>query len=329
MKIASSNIGMDSARNFVSVRMDSYHTATTTNDLLNNDSPRKWLGQPADLSERFADVRTRSSAPFRRNQDNEKKVRAQSIEWLLMLLFGHGGSSDPSPITSSLTLTEQTTVTTESHYFAESEETSFSTTGTVITADGKEHSFQLSFAMSRSFESYYTKKHTSSTFNVQFCDPLVINLETDVAKVSDQKFLFDLDCDGEKDNISRLDSGSGYLALDLNGDGVINDGSELFGTRSGDGFSDLARYDSDGNGWIDENDEIWRRLRIWTQDDRGNNKLYTLSDKNVGAIYLGNVSTDYSLQSSKGNTNAAIRKTGIFLYENGMAGTVQHLDLVK
>lgn len=145
----------------------------------------------------------------------------------------------------------------------------------------------------------------------------------------DQKFLFDLDCDGEKDNISRLDSGSGYLALDLNGDGVINDGSELFGTRSGDGFSDLARYDSDGNGWIDENDEIWRRLRIWTQDDRGNDKLYTLSDKNVGAIYLGNVSTDYSLQSSKGNTNAAIRKTGIFLYENGMAGTVQHLDLVK
>ena len=42
-------------------------------------------------------------------------------------------------------------------------------------------------------------------------------------------------------------NGSGYLALDKNGDGTINDGSELFGTRNGDGFADLAQYDEDGN----------------------------------------------------------------------------------
>ena len=59
------------------------------------------------------------------------------------------------------------------------------------------------------------------------CDPLVINLEGNVAQVSDQTFFFDIDCDGVEDEISKLISGSGFLALDQNGDGIINDGSEL------------------------------------------------------------------------------------------------------
>ena len=64
-------------------------------------------------------------------------------------------------------------------------------------------------------------------------------------ELSDQTFYFDLDADGKEEEISVL-NGSGYLALDKNGDGVINDGSELFGTKNGDGFADLARYDEDG-----------------------------------------------------------------------------------
>ena len=78
--------------------------------------------------------------------------------------------------------------------------------------------------------------------------------------------MFDIDADGEEESISYLQGGSGYLALDKNGDGVINDGSELFGTKSGDGFADLAEYDADGNGWIDENDPIFDKLLIWAKD---------------------------------------------------------------
>ena len=64
--------------------------------------------------------------------------------------------------------------------------------------------------------------------------------------------------------------------------------------------------------------------------------MYKLSDKGVGAICLQNVSTDFTLQgdrtardgSTEANaTNGAIRKTGIFLYENGNVGTVQHVDM--
>jgi len=187
-------------------------------------------------------------------------------------------------------------------------------------------SFNLELGMSRRFEEYYEENHVLSVS--KFKDPLVINLDTNIAQVSDQKFFFDLDCDGKEEEISSLQAGSGFLALDLNEDGKINDGSELFGTKSGDGFKDLSRYDSDGNGWIDEADPIWEKLLIWTKDEDGKDKLYHLSDLGVGAIGLSQVGTQFSLNSEKTNeTNAMIRKTGIFLYENGAVSTLQHLDM--
>ena len=182
--------------------------------------------------------------------------------------------------------------------------------------------------MSRSFSQYIEEEFTISPIEA-LCDPLVINLEGGIAEVSDTKIRFDLDADGIVDEVSRLDPGSGYLALDKNGDGRINDGSELFGTKSGDGFSDLAAYDRDGNGWIDEADPIFEKLKIWITDENGIERLYSLKDKGVGAIYLGNADTSFDLKSADNVTNARIRKTGVFLYENGMAGTMQHLDLAK
>lgn len=221
------------------------------------------------------------------------------------------------------------TVSFQEHYsYAEMESTTFKTQGTVVTADGREISFGIDLGMSRAF----TEKYDTDVIqqNIAFCDPLVINLDGNVAGVSDQKFLFDIDNDGVEDSISQLSGKSGYLALDRNGDGKINDGSELFGTSSGDGFKDLAKYDSDGNGWIDEDDEIWSKLLIWSKDEEGNDALYHLTEKGIGAISLQHAQTDFSLNSAETNeVNARIRSTGIFLYENGDVGTVQHLDLAK
>lgn len=212
-------------------------------------------------------------------------------------------------------------------YQRESESTSFSTVGTVKTADGREIKFNVNVGMSREFEQYY--REDLETINFQMCDPLVINLDTDVASLSDQKFFFDIDADGVEDEISGLGAGSGYLALDKNGDGIINDGSELFGTASGNGFKDLAEYDEDGNGWIDENDAIWSKLQIWCKDENGQDQLYRLADKGVGAICLQNVATDFTQKDASGQTKGAIRNTGVFLYENGNVGTVQHVDVAK
>lgn len=220
------------------------------------------------------------------------------------------------------------TSTYQSTVFSENENTSFRTRGSVVTADGRQLSFGIELEMSRSFTEKYDMSSVEQS--ISYCDPLVINLNANIAEVSDQKFFFDIDSDGTKDSISQLSKNSGYLALDINQDGIINDGSELFGTKSGNGFKDLAKYDSDGDGWIDEDDEIWSKLLIWSKDEKGNDTLYHLTDKGVGAICLQNISTDFSLNSAETNqVNAKIRNTGIFLYENGTVGTVQHLDLAK
>lgn len=213
-------------------------------------------------------------------------------------------------------------------YYTEQENTLFSSVGTVRTADGREINFNVDLAMSRSFTQTYQQELNLAALQ-QTCDPLVINFDTDTATLSDQKFMFDVDADGQEDSISMLGAGSGYLALDKNGDGVINDGSELFGPQSGNGFQDLAAYDEDGNGWIDEGDSIWSKLKIWCRNPDGTDSLYTLGEKGLGAICLQNTATDFALKSSSGRDNGYIRSTGIFLYENGNVGTVQHLDLAQ
>ena len=158
-------------------------------------------------------------------------------------------------------------------------------------------------------------------------DPLVINLDCAAADVSDQKFYFDLDGDGHDEYISKLSAGSGFLALDRNGNGSIGDGTELFGTKSGDGFYDLSQYDTDGNGWIDEADEIFDKLVIFSFDENGQKVLTGLGKVGVGAIYLGNTETGFSIKDSDNRTDAMIRSSGVFLYENGGIGTVQQVDI--
>ena len=214
-------------------------------------------------------------------------------------------------------------------FTAESEYTSFSAAGIAKTEDGRELSFNVDFEMSRSFMEYTkTESLYSPKPQRNVCDPLVINVDANVASVSDQKFTFDLDADGKSDNISMLGEGSGFLALDKNEDGKINDGKELFGTKSGNGFKDLAEYDEDGNGWIDENDAVFDKLKIWFKHEDGTDRLIDLKSADVGAIHLGNASTEYSLKNADThNLNGIVRSTGIFLKESQGAGTIQHVDL--
>lgn len=208
----------------------------------------------------------------------------------------------------------------------ESEDTSFTARGKAICADGREIGFDINVGMSRRFESF--AENLLNAGDVHCIDPLVINLGGDVTSVSDQNFWFDLDGDGEKEFISSLTGDNGFLALDKNGDGMIGDGTELFGTKTGNGFKELSAHDSDGDGWIDEDDDIFDKLKVWVRDPAGD-RLLSLKDAGVGAINLMNADTEFSLKNESNKTNAVIRSTGMFLFEDGRAGTVQQIDLVS
>lgn len=370
MRIDSSYIGMESARSQTFVTAVAVNTATQGSvqiqqgnfgnfgNLLTGWTDRAGLSEMNEdtmsgLRYSRSDTYSVKGLSDMSNAQKLHRIREECVMYLFQLLFSnrkHGGTTEDgyvygaqkSVMTSddAQGQNEKSSNTNEvflslagfaanvRYFHAEAENTTFTTKGKVVTGDGREIDFGLELQMSRSFAEYYEANYEAP--QPELCDPLVINLEPGMAKLSDQKFLFDLDQDGVLDRISSLEKGSGFLALDKNGDGKINDGAELFGTSTGNGFYELAAYDDDRDGWIDEDDEIFDKLLIWAKDENGNDTLYHLKEAGVGAICLSHVPTEFSLSSLKDRqTNGVIRSTGMFLYEDGTAGTVQHIDIAK
>jgi len=215
----------------------------------------------------------------------------------------------------------------ESHEsYQETEKISFTAAGIIKTADGKEINFETQLNMSRQF---ITENHISiRAGDGLIVDPLVINYAGQAAELTETKFSFDLDSNGTQDQISFVSQGNGFLAIDTDKDGKISNGTELFGPQTGDGFNELAQFDEDNNKWIDESDSIFNKLRIWTKDENGNDNLFALGQVGIGAIYLGNIETDFSMKNQANELQGQAQKTGIFIKENGIAGIVQQIDLV-
>ena len=264
-------------------------------------------------------------------EDQMSQLRTTLLDRILRFLQILGGPDKSSEYRNMLSqtsnmLTDNMFVKTSTIELShiEEESTSFQGTGTALTADGRSIEFNLSFSLSSRLTTYMGMNIPSA---INMIDPLTINVGNDIASISDQNFFFDLDQDGIEEKISAPGKGSGFLAYDKNGDGVINDGSELFGAKSNDGFKDLSAYDLDNNGWIDESDEIYDKLKVWLKNDDGTDTLLTLKEADVGAIYLKSAATEFTQRNSHLAVSAMIRSSGIFLKESGGVGSVQQIDL--
>lgn len=205
----------------------------------------------------------------------------------------------------------------------EQEQLVFAATGSVTTSDGREIALDLGFALSYQKLSLTERLTQASALK----DPLILNLQGLVPGFTDARFAFDLDTDGTKENLPQLNSNSAFLALDRNGNGQIDNGSELFGAQSGNGFADLVLLDEDGNGVLDEADSSFAALRLYRPDTA----LLTLGDQQIGAIFLNAAATPFlhlgGDQTATGESPAVLRQTGLYLTEDGKAGTVQQIDL--
>ncbi len=215
------------------------------------------------------------------------------------------------------------------HY--ETARMNFDSAGSVTTEDGRSIDFSLSMEMARSFvhEEYRADRITVIRETVALTDPLVINLSGRAPELTDMTFAFDLDCDGRMEQVSFLRSGSGFLSFDKNNDNQINDGSELFGPVTGNGFEELTSYDQDANGWIDENDDIFSRLSVWTRDGEGNDVMISLKDAGIGAVSLYGSSGEFDITGPDNSLKGRVRSNGIFLFEDGRAGSIQQVDLAS
>ena len=206
----------------------------------------------------------------------------------------------------------------------QTESVAYSAAGTITTDDGRAVSFEMNFKLSRE----YVEQHSLSLRmgDAARVDPLVVVLNGNAPSLTTQKQGFDINSDGTLEQISFATNGSGFLALDKNGDKQINDGSELFGLQSGNGFSDLRAYDEDGDGWIDESDDVFKDLSILSSDAAGHRTLVKLGEAGIGAIYLQSAATPYSIKDGS-KENGTIRSSSVYLKEDGTPGTIHHVDL--
>ncbi len=168
--------------------------------------------------------------------------------------------------------------------------------------------------------------------------PLVLDLDGDGIETfgisSQTNVVFDHDGDGIKNGTGWVKSDDGILVLDRNGNGMIDDGSELFGvytqvngTRAEDGFVALKSEDSNGDDKFDANDTNFANVRVWRDMDSDgvsdSGELFTLSELGIASIDL-NYSTQ-NMVMPDGNKSIA---TSTFTKTDGTVGKIDDIDFI-
>lgn len=136
--------------------------------------------------------------------------------------------------------------------------------------------------------------------------PIVIDMNGDGIKTlaySAHSVNFDIDSDGIKDKTAWLSSEDGFLAVDKNGNGSVDGVGELFGgILRGDGYSKLADFDSNQDGFVTKDDVGYSMLSIWRDSNMNG---VTDSGELVSAMSAGleSISTAYLSQDEFQNNN--------------------------
>ncbi|KAB7615841.1 hypothetical protein F9L33_03520 [Amylibacter sp. SFDW26] len=137
-------------------------------------------------------------------------------------------------------------------------------------------------------------------------DPLVIDLDGDgieLTSLEGSDAYFDLDGDGFAENTAWVAPDDGLLAVDANGNGTIDDISEVFGSETETGYEQLAVYDTNGDGVVNADDDDFDTLLIW-QDANGNGvsdegELQTLSEAGITELNLNVTETDFTINGNQ------------------------------
>ena len=131
-----------------------------------------------------------------------------------------------------------------------------------------------------------------------FASPIVLDLNGNgVQTISYSAGVkFDLNAQGQAIQTGWVSSGDGLLVMDRNHDGIINNGSELFGssttlangTKATDGYQALRELDTDHDGVIDKNDAAFNDLSVWVDANSDGvstaNEIHSLASLNITQI---------------------------------------------
>ncbi len=299
--------------------------------------------ESVELSQSFERVFASAQAKEAR-ADEEKTRLIQTLDQLVAAILAavNGKKGAEIPVAQAVNTDQDTSASSETPpasrtlgkakwqcditaSYSEAEQTKVTGKGCVVTVEGQEIDFSMSLNMARS---YVQEGHWQLQGEQALHDPLVVNFDGQGVQLTANRLAFDLNSDGALEWLPALSEGNGYLVFDRNQNGQVDEGSELFGTQSGQGFADLAALDSDHNGWVDEADSAWSQLKIWSGQGEGAAKsLDSLASRGVGALWTGAVDAPFSLKTADNSLLGEIRSAGIYLKENGQSGWLQQVDL--
>ncbi len=210
------------------------------------------------------------------------------------------------------------------YHYLDYERTGAAISGSVTTLDGRTIELELSTSLERRYE-LHAEIHLRAG-DAQPIDPLVLDLDGDgPALATRQRTAFDLDGDGDTEEMAVLAGKDRFLVWDRDGDGVIADGRELFGPRSGNGFAELTDLDADGNGWLDAGDPAFAELGLWRPGDAAPTPLAAAG---IGALATTRIASPFAFKDVDNATTGLLRATGLYLREDGRAGTLHRIDFV-
>jgi len=155
-------------------------------------------------------------------------------------------------------------------------------------------------------------------------DPIILDLDKNGFAFSSigDGVTFDINADGQKDQIAWT-SDDGILAYDVDGNGLIDNGSEIFtpdfnGGKFASGVAALASLDSNKDGKIDASDDAFSKLSVWVDADNDGisdeGELSSLSANGVASISL---TTD---QTGGEEDGQAVFAEGEFTFADGSTG---------
>jgi VCBS repeat-containing protein len=153
----------------------------------------------------------------------------------------------------------------------------------------------------------YTITVTGNTSVPAGLDPIVLDLGGDGIDLS-ASVSFDLNADGVAEQIAWAGPEDGILTLDLDGSGVIEDGSEVFTPWFGDGgyenaLAALASLDSNGDGALDANDAAFEDILVWIDANSDGlsqaGELLSLDELDITSIDLAAQVADYQIDGQQ------------------------------
>ncbi len=129
--------------------------------------------------------------------------------------------------------------------------------------------------------------------------PVVLDLDgdgLDLVAIDKSKAFYDIDGDGYLENVGWVGDGDGFLSIDLNGDGLINEPKELAFALSTDDPDDTdleglaATYDSNQDGVLDSNDADFAKFKVWIDIDQDGScdagEVKSLADVGITSVNL-------------------------------------------